>query len=106
MNLLSIVTQCNDPVMIYVLGIIKNVLKLIQLVGPIVGLFALILNLIKLMASPEDKKNQKLIINWIIAIFMLFLLPTIVNIVMSLLDDSFKISSCWNNAMIIMKSFK
>ena len=103
MNILSLVGQCNDPVMLYVLGIFKRILSVIQLAGPIVGIVAIILNLIKLMSSPDDKKNQKLIINWLIAIIMLFWLPTVINIVMSLLDNSFKISSCWNNALIFFK---
>ena len=48
------------------------------------------------MINPEDKKYKKAIINWLIAIVMLFMLPLIINLVMRLLDDSFSISRCWN----------
>ena len=106
MYLLAIAEKCSDPVMIYVLGIFKRILSIIQLVGPLVGLVAIGFNLFRMLINPDDKKNSKLITNWLIAILMLFLLPMIINIVMQLLDGSFKISSCWNSAVIIFNSFK
>ena len=54
--ILDLVSFCSDPVLARVLGIIKNVLGKIQLIGPILGIIALIINLIKLMANPEEKK--------------------------------------------------
>ena len=100
MNLLDIVSQCNDPIMIHILGICKRILSVIQLVGPIVAMVALILNLIKLVMNPEDKKYKKAITNWIIAFLMFFLIPVFINVVMGLFS-SFKIGDCWVNAMII-----
>ena len=98
MKLLTIVNQCGDPVLARVLGLMKSILNLIQLVGPIVGIISIVISLIKLMSNPEEKKYKKLITNWLIEIVMLFLLPVIINLVMRLLDDSFTISSCWNYA--------
>ena len=96
MNLLTIVSQCGDPVMAKFLDIFKTVLNIIQMAGPIVGILSIIINLTKLMINPEDKKYKKAIINWLIAIVMLFMLPLIINLVIRLLDDSFSISRCWN----------
>lgn len=96
MNILTVINQCGDPGLAHILGIIKSVLGLIQMIGPIVAIVSIIINLIKLMSSPEEKKYKNLIRNWLIALVMLFILPVIVNVVMSLFDDSFKISSCWN----------
>lgn len=98
MNLLALVNQCGDPVLAKILGIMKSILSIIQLVGPIVGIISIIISLIKLVTNPEEKKYKKFIFNWLIAIFLLFLLPLIINLVMALLDDSFTISSCWNYA--------
>ena len=100
MNLLDVVSQCNDPVMIHILGLCKRVLSVIQLVGPIIAMVALILNLIKLVTNPEDKKYKKALINWGIAFVMFFLIPVFINVVMGLFS-SFKIGNCWANAMII-----
>lgn len=100
MNLLDIVSQCNDPVMIHILGLCKRILSVIQLAGPIVAMVGLILNLAKLVTNPEEKKYKKSITNWLIAFIMFFLIPIFINVVMGLFS-SFKIGNCWANAMII-----
>lgn len=104
MNILDIINQCGDPGLAKILEIIKSVLGLIQMIGPIVAMISICINLIKLMASPEEKKYKNLIRNWLFAFVMLFILPVVVNVVMSLFDDSFKISACWNYLdKIVMK---
>ena len=66
------------------------------MIGPIVGIIALIINFTKLMIIPDEKKLKNVIRNWAIAIIMLFLIPTCVNLVMRLFDDTFTVSKCWN----------
>ncbi len=100
--ILDLVSFCSDPVLAKVLSIIKNVLSLIQLLGPIIGIVALVLNLIKLMANPEEKKFKSSIKNWAIAIVMLFLIPVIINVSVTLIlstvgnAQKFSIAACWN----------
>lgn len=98
MFILDLVEVCGSPEIAHLLGIIKRVLNLIQLVGPILGIVGLILALIKLMMNPEDKKTKNSIRNWVIAIFMLFLIPVIINLVVGLFDDNFQLAACWNYA--------
>lgn len=94
----AIVNQCGDPALASILGMLKSILNIIHLVGPIIGIVSITISLIKLMSNPDEKKYKKLITNWVIAIVILFLLPMVVNVVMGLLDNSFTISSCWNYA--------
>lgn len=96
MFILDLIDNCNSYELLGVLGIIKRILRLIQIIGPILGIIGLIVVLIKLMASPEDKKLKNAIRNWTISIFMLFLIPVIINLVFRLFDDSFELSACWN----------
>ena len=103
--ILDLVSICRDPVLARVLGIIKNVLGKIQLIGPILGIIALIINLIKLMANPEEKKLKTSIRNWTISIVMLFLIPVIIDVTMSMLlstignsNEKFQLAVCWKNA--------
>ena len=105
--ILDLVSFCSDPVLARVLGIIKNVLGKIQLIGPILGIIALIINLIKLMANPEEKKLKTSIRNWTISIVMLFLIPVIIDVTMSMLlstignsNEKFQLAVCWKNAGI------
>ncbi len=96
MFILDLVEVCGSPELAHILGIIKRVLNLFQIIGPIVGIIGLILALIKLMMNPDEKKLKNSIRNWVIAIVMLFLLPVIINLVVGLFDDSFQLSECWN----------
>ncbi len=96
MYILEIINQCGDPGLAKILEIIKSVLDLIQMIGPIFAMVCIVIHLIKLMSSPEEKKYKNLIRNWAIALVMLFLLPVIIDLAMALFDDSFRISSCWN----------
>jgi len=47
--------------------------------------------------NPDEKKEPGKIKNKIIALILLFFIPTLVNGVMGLLDDSTTFSSCWNS---------
>ena len=98
MFILDLVDVCGSVELAHILGIIKNVLGKIQLIGPILGIVGLILALIKLMANPDDKKTKNSIRNWAIAIVMLFLIPVIINLVVGLFDDSFTLAACWKYA--------
>lgn len=89
-------TTCSDPGLAQILKIIRTFLKLVQIIGPIIAMVALVMNLIKLMSNPDNKKYATLIRNWAIALFMLFLLPVFINLVMGWLDGSFSVASCWS----------
>lgn len=89
-------TVCGSYAVATLLSVFKRALNLIQMIGPIVGIIALVINFIKLMVNPDEKKLKNVIRNWAIAIIMLFLIPTCVDLVMRLFDDTFTVSDCWN----------
>ena len=103
--ILDLVSICRDPVLARVLGIIKNVLGKIQLIGPILGILGLIITLIRLMTNPEEKKIKNSIRNWSIAIVMLFLIPVIIDVCVSMFlstignsNEKFQLAVCWEYA--------
>lgn len=98
MNFLALTSSCSDPALGVILGIVKNVLNVIQILGPIVSIAALIYHVIMLLKNPDDKKAFNKIKNSAIALVLLFMVPVIINAVMGLLDDSTTFSDCWNNA--------
>ncbi len=100
MNLLAIVSSCSDPALGSVLAVIKNILNLLQIIGPITCMIMAAFYLIMLVKNPEDKKGLPKLRNSLIALVVLFLIPTLVNATMGLLDDSTTLSECWNNAVI------
>lgn len=94
----SLVNTCKDPALANILIIIKSGLDIIQIMGPIVAIVGLAINLVRLMASPDNQKLKKNLQNWAIGLIMIFILPLVINLTMGLLDDSFELTACWNNA--------
>ena len=94
----DIIEACGSIGIAGLINIVKTVLSLIQIAGPILCMIALAINFIKLMSNPEEKKYKPIIKNCILALVILFMVPFIVNLVMRLADESFDLAKCWNNA--------
>ena len=88
---------CND---IYVLiKILKNILKILQIVGPVLAILSLTITLFNIVKAADINaitKNKKKIVNSLIALVVLFLLPAIVNLVMGLIGEKTSFTSCWS----------
>lgn len=89
-------SECQDQSLAAVLNVVKNILLLIQIIGPILLIVMGTIHLIRLMKNPDDKKGLPRIRNSFVAAIVVFLIPVIVNAAMYLLDDHTTISDCWN----------
>lgn len=87
---------CND---IYVLiKILKNILKILQIIGPILAILSLSITFFKIVKSAEFnaiQKNKKKIVNALKALVILFFLPILVNLAVSLVGENTSFTSCW-----------
>ena len=50
------------------------------------------------MANADEKKHKAALKNSLIALIILFMVPLLINLTMSLTDDSFNLAKYWNNA--------
>ena len=98
MNLLTLQATCQDAGLMAILYTVKNVLKLIQIIVPILLLVVTAINFTKLVMNPEDKKGLKKVINSFLAAAIVFLIPVLANATFALLDDQTTFSDCWNKA--------
>lgn len=97
---------CSQPGVLSVFKMIKTILNVIRFIVPIILIIAVTIDIIKSMTNPESKENGKNIGNRLIAAIIVFLVPTIVNLIMNLVDISlgsgegydYNISECWKNA--------
>lgn len=94
--MLYLAVSCSDAGLASILKICRNVLTIIQILGPILAGISAVINLTKAMANPEDKKLMGRFKTMIIALLMLFFIPTIVDVSMRMFDNSFNVSACWN----------
>ena len=88
---------CND---IYVLiKILKNFLKILQIIGPVLATLSLTITLYKIVKSKDIdsiSKNKKGIVNALIALVVLFLIPSFVGLVIGLIGEKTSFTSCWS----------
>ena len=100
MKILTTTLSCNDPLLGQILPIIRRTLGIIQIIVPILLILGIILGFTKLVINPDDKKEPKQIANRIIAAFVVFLLPFLINYSMIVLSkyanvSTYNISTCW-----------
>ena len=101
-----ILLQCNDPTIIPIIKVLKNVFLIIEILAPVLAIVSLSILMFRLMITPQDpsdprKDNTKLknnVKNAVISLVIVFLIPVFVNVVMGILGEKFSVSSCWNNA--------
>ena len=97
-EMLDIAKTCSSSALGFTLSLVRTALNIIRILGPLLLIISLAMNFTKLTMSPETKGGTAKIRNSIIAIFVLFFLPTLVNVSMGALGERTNISSCWNNA--------
>lgn len=90
--------SCPGQVMSGFVYIAKTIVYLIWIMGPIIAIISLSLNLALLMKDPDNKKLPKKVINSVIALILLFFIPTLVFLTVSLTDNDF--SACWKSAKV------
>lgn len=101
-NMYILDATCNDIALLNIIKILKNILDVIHIIGPIALMIAIAISLSKLVTMDdisEEKKLQKNIQNSIVATIIIFLLPSLVNLSMSIVNSvtnsHYDISSCW-----------
>lgn len=89
-------SSCSDPGLGFILKILRTIFTIIEVVAPIVLIISLAITFTKLLTNPDDKKlinNGK---NAAIACIIIFLVPALVNLTMSILGERYTFSECWN----------
>ena len=92
------ISSCSDPGLGFILKIIRTLFTIIEVAAPIVLIVSLVILLTKLLANPEEKKLLNNIRNAIISCVIIFLIPALVNLTMSILGENYTFSECWNSA--------
>ncbi len=91
-------TCCSDYGLVTILDIMRQFLEIIQIVVPIILIVGLTIQFTQMMISPDNKKGPKSLYNRLAATVICFFLPFVVNLVLSILPNTFQISACWETA--------
>ena len=96
--ILDLMNVCSDPALSYVLAIIKRIIVIIQIIAPIILIVFSCVKLFNKVVNPEEKNSVKAIINSFIALAIIFLVPTLLNVVMYIIGEKTNFSNCWNSS--------
>lgn len=97
---------CSQPGVISIFKFVKDALNIVRIAVPIGLIIWTIIELFKNVLNPDDKDSKKKITNRLFAAIIVFLVPTIVNLVMNLVDVGigsgkgydYNVSECWRKA--------
>lgn len=94
---------CAEPgsTLVQVIALVRFILNIICIAVPIIMILMGTIDLFKAVTAGKDddiKKKQKALITRIIAGVLVFLVPTIVMLIMSLLGAGGDWKTCWDNA--------
>ena len=99
MFILATADACSDYALVNILSLTQTAFQIICVAVPIILIISLILTIIKVMTDPDQKHFIRKIISQIAAAIIIFLLPTLVNLIMAWVPDGgINISSCWQAA--------
>lgn len=91
---------CSDYGIANYIYAIKQALNIIHFVVPIILIVMAAIQLFKMVTSPDDPqgKKKKSLLNKFIAAVLVFFIPFIADLAVSIMPDSFSVSSCWDSA--------
>ncbi len=95
MLILDLETSCTDQGLANIIGVFANIFNIVCIVVPIILMIALVVNLVKMMTNPDDKKQLNKIFISVIAAVVVFFIPTMINVVMNMMGEKYNFSSCY-----------
>ena len=84
-------TCCSDYGTVKILSIYNSVFTILQIVVPILLLVMAALQLTRMLTVPDDKKNMSALTNKFLAATIIFLLPVVLNVILSMINTETKI---------------
>lgn len=97
----SLDTCCNDPGLVGILSITIKIFELIQIVVPIILILAGTIQFVQLTVNPELKDGFRKVLNKVIAAIIIFLLPVLMDAILTATSSNFSISSCWKQSKTV-----
>lgn len=96
-----ILTVCGNADLLSVMVIVKKILDLLQIIAPVGLIVFASIDIIKaVISNKQDEIYQKLhmIPKRLFAAIIIFFVPVIIDLVMSIADNTFEYASCFENA--------
>ncbi len=98
MFILDLVNNCGNPALSNLFYISQKFIIILQILVPILAIYSLIINLVRSVQNPDDKKTTGRFKHIFHALLFVFAIPVLVDATMGMLGEDYSISACWNYA--------
>lgn len=92
---------CTDPQFLEIMVVFKQIINIIKVAAPIVLIVIMMIDVVKAVSASDYDKisaSTKQIPKRLLASSMIFLIPTILEFTLNILDENFDFASCITNA--------
>lgn len=96
--ILDLMNACSDPALAAVLSIVKRIFIIIEVIAPILLIVFTSVRIIDKVINPNSKEKSKFIINGFIALVIIFLIPSLLNLTIYIIGTRTNFSNCWNSS--------
>ena len=93
-------TCCNDYSVIGILAVTKRIFGLVQFLVPFILIIAGTIQFVQLSINPELKDGFRRVLNKFIAAVIIFMLPVLIDAVLTAAPETFSVSACWKQVDI------
>lgn len=97
---------CTDPALVITLDTFRRIFSLIQLIVPILLIISATVEFTKLVIDPDRKNGMKHVKNLFLAAVIIFVIPVIVDVVLTITPQTFSVSACWNDAKTVAETYR
>ncbi len=94
----SISSCCSDFALARVLSVLNSIIQIIHIIVPIILIIMVAIKLTQLVINPDEKKSKKTLFNMTLAAVIIFFIPTITNLFINMLPNSYEITGCMKAA--------
>lgn len=91
---------CTDYSLVTVLDITRKIFELIQIIVPIVLVVAGTIQFVQLTINPDLKDGFRKVLNKLMAALIVFMLPTLADVVLNVVSEDVNVASCWQQAKV------
>ena len=90
--------MCENTILLPILSAVKKMMTLIQFIVPILLICFATFKFIMMIKNPDEKGGIKKILNQFLAAAIVFFIPLIINVLMTIVGEKTNFSSCWVEA--------
>lgn len=96
-----LLSVCSDPDLLSVMYLVNQIINLLKVIAPIALIVSMMMSIVKAVTARDDSaiaKEKSKIPKKILAMALIFFVPTFIQVVMNIVDSTYEYNSCFVGA--------